>query len=75
MTTETALDPRQAARYLSISLSKLQRLSHAGEIPCRNVNPGGKHAVFRYSPSALDKWLAGEYDERPRKRQLRPSRA
>jgi len=57
---KTALDPREAAEYLGICLSKLQRLSHAGLVPCRNINPGGKNAVYRYSPAALDQWLAGD---------------
>lgn len=57
---KTALDAKEAAGYLGICLSKLQRLSHAGQIPCRNVNPDGKHAVYRYSPAALDRWLAGD---------------
>jgi hypothetical protein len=60
MNDRPALDPQQAARYLGMCLSKVMRLSHAGEIPCRNVNPGGKHAVFRYSPVALDRWLEGD---------------
>jgi len=57
---KTALDAKEAAGYLGICLSKLQRLSHAGLIPCRNMNPGGKHAIYRYSPSALDRWLEGD---------------
>ncbi len=57
---KTALDAREAASYLGMCLSKVQRLSHAGLIPCRNINPGGKNAVYRYSPAALDRWLAGD---------------
>jgi hypothetical protein len=57
---KTALDARGAAEYLGICLSKVQRLSHAGLIPCRNINPGGRNAVYRYSPAALDQWLAGD---------------
>lgn|GEM_PF-1218447 len=60
VSAKTALDPREAAEYLGICLSKLQRLSHAGMVPCRNINPGGKNAVYRYSPAALDRWLAGD---------------
>lgn len=60
MTQRAAMDAKQAAGYLGMCLSKLQRLSHAGLVPCRDINPGGKHSVFRYSPAALDQWLAGD---------------
>lgn len=51
----------------------LQRLSHAGLIPCRNINPGGKNAVYRYSPAALDQWLAG--DDQGTEPKVLPSRS
>lgn len=70
---KTALDARGAAEYLGICLSKVQRLSHAGLIPCRNINPGGKNAVYRYSPAALDQWLAG--DDQGTEPKVLPSRS
>jgi len=61
-----ALDPKGAARYLCLGLSKVMQLSHAGVIPCRNINPGGERAVFRYSVAALDEWLAGDGPTQPK---------
>jgi hypothetical protein len=57
---DCALPPKDAARYLRMGLGKLQRLSHDNLIPCRNINPNGEKAVYRYSPKALDRWLEGE---------------
>ena len=67
-----ALDPRGAAEYLGLGLSRVMQLSHAGVIPCRNMNPGGERAIYRYSPSALDEWLAGDGSTEPK---VLPSRS
>ena len=70
MTAESALAPKDAACYLGMCPNKLRRLSRDGLIPCRNINPGGEKAAYRYSPKALDRWLEG--DDEPK---VSPSRS
>ena len=52
-----ALRPKQAAELLSISLSTLERLTRAGEIPCFKVQ-----RCTRYSMEILKKWIASRME-------------
>ena len=58
--SDKPLKIQEAADMLGISVDVLRQLSHAGEIPCRNVGRGGK-AHFIYSRNALSAW-AGARD-------------
>ena len=60
MVNEQALDVRQAAKKLQLSLNKVRSLIRSGALPGKDVSGGKKRPTYRVSPEELERWLSGE---------------
>lgn len=54
---DEVLTSEQAAQLLSLSRAQVVALADAGEIPAKNVWPGGVKRSYRFSKKGILEWL------------------